>query len=295
VSDLPPTYVAGYRTEGWTKMVPAGGGIRIRLTENVAIEGSGGITYTFRDVINGDPTEKGNDMFWRVAGGITVGSFGKPARKRAASRPTIPPPPPPPLPPSRPLPPKPVDSDGDGLTDQEEMTQYGTDPQSPDTDADGLRDGAEVRRYTTDPTREDTDGGSVGDGAEVRRGSDPLDPADDVPKPELDTPGPIHFGPGGFWVTPSMRAQLDAVVAWLAGDPGLLIVLRGHSDSSARTDYNLWLSRQRARAVRNHLIERGIDPDRIRWEGVGDTEPAAPNTTEEGRRQNRRVEIRESQ
>lgn len=50
-----------------------------------------------------------------------------------------------------------------------------------DTDGDGLEDGEEVTEHGTDPTNEDTDGGSVSDGDEVERGTDPLDPADDVP------------------------------------------------------------------------------------------------------------------
>lgn len=73
-----------------------------------------------------------------------------------------------------------VDTDGDGLTDDEEAT-LGTDPQDPDSDDDGLSDGAEVNTYHTDPLDADTDNGGVGDGVEVGRGTDPLAPADDQP------------------------------------------------------------------------------------------------------------------
>ncbi len=79
------------------------------------------------------------------------------------------------------------DADGDGLVDFDEAL-LGTDPLDPDTDDDGLSDGREVREVATDPLQFDTDGGTVGDGEEVDRGSDPLDPADDVPEPE-DTDG----------------------------------------------------------------------------------------------------------
>jgi hypothetical protein len=66
------------------------------------------------------------------------------------------------------------DPDHDGLTNLEEY-QYGTDPQNPDTDGDGLSDGDEVHVYHTNPLLWDTDGDGISDGVEVRTGSDPLD------------------------------------------------------------------------------------------------------------------------
>jgi hypothetical protein len=73
-----------------------------------------------------------------------------------------------------------ADTDGDGLSDFDEKAR-GTDPTSPDTDGDGLEDGAEVNGHGTDPLKTDTDGGGVADGAEVDAGTDPLDAADDMP------------------------------------------------------------------------------------------------------------------
>ncbi|HEX3130768.1 MAG TPA: carboxypeptidase regulatory-like domain-containing protein [Thermoanaerobaculia bacterium] len=73
-----------------------------------------------------------------------------------------------------------ADSDGDGLTNLEEQTA-GTDPRKTDTDGDGLTDGAEVRTHHTDPTRQDTDGGGRTDSQELGEGTDPLNPADDLP------------------------------------------------------------------------------------------------------------------
>ncbi len=73
--------------------------------------------------------------------------------------------------------PIPTDSDGDGLSDEEEVA-LGTDPLDPDTDGDGLDDGAEVAAGT-DPLDPDTDGDGVSDGEEVTLGTDPLDPDTD--------------------------------------------------------------------------------------------------------------------
>ncbi len=59
------------------------------------------------------------------------------------------------------------DTDGDGLTDGEEVKRYHTNPLNPDTDGDGLPDGEEVQQYHTDPTKFDTDGDGLSDGDEV--------------------------------------------------------------------------------------------------------------------------------
>ena len=76
--------------------------------------------------------------------------------------------------------PEPVDTDSDGLTDDEEVL-LGTDPLVADTDSDGLTDGDEVNTYGTDPLNPDTDDGGVSDGQEVNiDGTDPLDPLDDL-------------------------------------------------------------------------------------------------------------------
>lgn len=65
------------------------------------------------------------------------------------------------------------DADKDGLTDQDEITKYHTDPLDMDTDGDGLSDGSEVNTHKTDPLDEDTDNDGVKDGQEVTDGTDP--------------------------------------------------------------------------------------------------------------------------
>lgn len=68
-----------------------------------------------------------------------------------------------------------VDSDNDGLTDEEEIG-LGTDPRNPDTDGDGLFDGEEVKVYRTNPLDKDTDKDGYLDGEEVINGYNPLGP-----------------------------------------------------------------------------------------------------------------------
>ena len=74
---------------------------------------------------------------------------------------------------------KEADTDGDGLSDRQEVAVYGTDPDRPDTDNDGLSDGNEVWVHGTDPLNADTDGDGRSDGDEVKAGTNPL--VSDVP------------------------------------------------------------------------------------------------------------------
>ena len=77
----------------------------------------------------------------------------------------------------------------------------------------------------------------------------------------------------------------------LRGQPGMQILIAGHTDSMGSDAYNLALSRGRAASVERYLIEQGIAPQRLRSQGFGESRPIASNDTEEGRRQNRRVEF----
>jgi len=71
--------------------------------------------------------------------------------------------------------PKVADTDGDGLSDGDEMRTYRTNPLRTDTDGDGLKDGDELFKYRTDPTKFDTDGDGLGDGDEILKyKTDPL-------------------------------------------------------------------------------------------------------------------------
>ncbi len=82
-----------------------------------------------------------------------------------------------------------LDTDGDGLADEREVAEYGTDPTNPDTDGDGLGDGLEVRTDTS-PTNPDTDGDGAGDGVEDANRNGGLDPTEADPRvPDTDHGG----------------------------------------------------------------------------------------------------------
>jgi outer membrane protein OmpA-like peptidoglycan-associated protein len=69
------------------------------------------------------------------------------------------------------------------------------------------------------------------------------------------------------------------------------IEVAGHTDSRGSDAYNMKLSQQRAEAVRNYLVSKGIAADRLSAKGYGESQPVAGNATDEGRFENRRVEL----
>ncbi len=80
-----------------------------------------------------------------------------------------------------------ADSDGDGLSDGDEVQEHATNPNDPDTDKDGLSDGDEVTLYGSDPAAFDTDGDMLDDGMEAAQGLDPRDAADGAADLDGDT------------------------------------------------------------------------------------------------------------
>lgn len=90
-----------------------------------------------------------------------------------------------------------------------------------------------------------------------------------------------------------MSASLPELkrIATYVATYGYKVLLTGHTDNVGQADANQALSQARAESVRNQLIAYGCRPESITAVGYGDTRPVADNATEEGRRQNRRVEI----
>lgn len=85
--------------------------------------------------------------------------------------------------------------------------------------------------------------------------------------------------------------SLDNDVATLKSWGDVNIEVAGHTDSMGSDAYNMKLSQQRAEAVRNFLISRGVAADRLTAKGYGESQPVADNATDEGRFKNRRVEL----
>lgn len=92
-------------------------------------------------------------------------------------------------------------------------------------------------------------------------------------------------------IKPEFKPTLDKVAEVLRDDPNVRITIIGFTDSIGSEDYNQLLSERRAKSTADYLVSRGVAASQILSRGLGESEPRASNDTEEGRTQNRRVEI----
>src|SRR3990170_4227969 len=301
---------------GWSTFAPVGCGFEINLSDNLNLDLSGGYTFTFTDNLNYYNNKDAysgistvNDGYYQAALGLTfIGGSGntdkdmdgliKKIEKEIGTDPENPdtdgdglkdgeevnnyk---------SNPLN---ADTDGDGLKDGDEVNKYKTDPLKTDTDVDGLYDGEEVMKHKTDPLKKDTDGGSVDDLTEIIRGTNPVDPNDDVVK--IGVPivlEGVTFETNKAAITPESSQILRSALKTLTTYPEIQVEVSGHTDNVGNKKSNLRLSQRRAEAVREWLIERGIDPVRIVAKGYGPDVPIAPNDSPENKRKNRRIEFK---
>ncbi len=202
--------------------------------------------------------------------------------------------------------------DIDGIEDADGCPDYA--PMVIDTDGDGIPDDRD--RCLTRP--EDVDGFFDDDGC-----PDPDNDVDGIPdvddrcplEPETlneyqDDDGcpdealaeltddqivileQVHFITGTAEIIEDSYPVLEAVLAILLEHPELVrIKIEGHTDSRGSYAYNLRLSQERADAIRDWLIENGVEPERLEAEGFGEISPIAPNDTPENMALNRRVEF----
>ncbi len=86
--------------------------------------------------------------------------------------------------------------------------------------------------------------------------------------------------------------ELGNLLKLLNENPNIKLIISGHTDNIGSEEYNLKLSRERAKAVRDYLVKNGVREQRLTYEGYGETQPIDNNNTEEGRKRNRRTEFR---
>ena len=102
----------------------------------------------------------------------------------------------------------------------------------------------------------------------------------------------IQFETGKDVIKPESYAQLDAIVELIKAYPDSKWSISGYTDNTGKDDKNRLLSLKRAEAVETYFVSKGVNPAILFASGMGSKNPIADNSTEEGRKTNRRVEIK---
>ena len=202
------------------------------------------------------------------------------------------------------------DSDKDGINDEEDkcpqvagLARYQGCP-IPDSDKDGINDEedkcpqvAGLARYQGCPVP-DSDGDGINDendkcpslkGTEANQGCPEIQPE---MKKKVDVAAKnILFITGSAKLQSKSYKGLNDVVDIMKANPDMLLKVDGHTDNVGKEDMNQTLSENRANSVKDYLVSKGIDADRITAEGHGETMPIATNNTAAGRKLNRRSEL----
>ena len=116
-------------------------------------------------------------------------------------------------------------------------------------------------------------------------------PAPKPVKEKVTMAADAHFDFDKSALKPEGKAKLDDLVGKLKAVNLEVVIAIGHTDSIGSNAYNQKLSMRRASSVKQYLVSKGIEANRIYTEGKGETQPVADNKTKEGRAKNRRVEI----
>lgn len=217
-----------------------------------------------------------------------------------------------------------LDNDSDGIADlydkcpdqTEDLDGYQDDDGCPDLDNDGDKildaldgcpdqpediDGFQDNDGCPDP---DNDGDGVPDSqdacpdtpAGTPVGADGC-PAQAAPRAPMPAVGQgvvlqgVTFKTGSAELTSESITILATVANSLIQNPDVVVEVRGHTDAQGAAEANRDLSQRRAIAVREVLVQMGVTPARITAVGFGEDQPIADNATEQGRAQNRRVEL----
>jgi len=102
----------------------------------------------------------------------------------------------------------------------------------------------------------------------------------------------VYFETGKAAINPKSFKELDELTEYMKLKKSLVIEIAGHTDNVGTAGANLTLSNDRANAVRDYLIKKGIGAKRVQAKGYGDTQPVASNDSDANKQKNRRTEVR---
>lgn len=300
----------GRYSKSYVPYAPVGVGIQMNLASESYVFLQGNYRFSFQD------TKLDNNTFYSLGFATTIGT----------RKPKTPPPPPVPVDSDGDGTPdvsdecpnvagKPQfngcpDTDGDGIADKNDkcptvagVAKYNGCP-IPDTDNDGVNDDDDacpsvpgLARYKGCPIP-DSDGDGVNDeedrcptvaGSATNKGCPEV--KEEVKKRLSFAATAVQFETGKSTLKKTSNKILDEIVAILNEYPDYNMTIDGHTDNTGNAAKNLELSKQRANAVKEYFVGKGIDGGRITTDGHGDTQPKASNKTAKGRAQNRRVDM----
>lgn len=205
------------------------------------------------------------------------------------------------------------DKDADGIADKTDkcpdisgLAKYNGCP-VPDTDKDGINDENDkcptefgVIRYAGCPIP-DKDGDGVNDeedkcpevkGTKQHNGCPPEEIKKEIVEKVNYAAKRIQFRQAEAVLLPASLKVLDEVVKILQDNPDLKLAIEGHTANNGYYDANMRLSQQRADNVKEYLVKKGINADRLKARGFGPTQPVTKGKTPAEIAQNRRVELK---
>ena len=102
----------------------------------------------------------------------------------------------------------------------------------------------------------------------------------------------LNFKSQSFELSKESKSYLNQIAVYVKENPSTKFEIGGHTDDTGGKGLNQRLSYDRAKAVYFYLLSKGVNKTRLSYEGYGSTFPIAPNTTEEGKAKNRRIELK---
>ncbi len=300
----------GLYTDEFGAYVPAGIGLQVNLNSQTYLFVQGAYRWTLTKDIFGDNLQ------------YSIGFAQNIGKEKV-----VPPPPPPPPPP---VVEAPKDRDGDGILDVDDrcpdvkgsaalkgcpdrdgdgiadiddkcpdvagLARYQGCP-IPDTDKDGVND--EVDKCPTVPGFARYEGCPIpdtdGDGVNDEEDKCPKRPGvkDNYGCPVIGIKSyEVVYKTNSAVLLPQGKLRLDSVARYLANNPEVTVTVDGHTDNTGSDKINDPLSIKRAEAAKKYIASKGIDPARMITAGYGSKQPTSDNKTAEGRRKNRRIEIK---
>ena len=112
-----------------------------------------------------------------------------------------------------------------------------------------------------------------------------------VAQPPLPETFVIHFLLSTVRMTPESIALIPQLAARIRARPAPELLIVGHTDAKGSSSYNIGLSDRRALTAAGYIASQGVERDRVGTVGRGEDEPITTNSTDDGRRLNRRVEV----